>query len=309
MRTESDLSAQEEIAACEFCGAVALHVLARGLHHPRVLSHGPVDIHTCGDCGSMVTWPVPSADALARLYASFDEGIDPTLRRLRQDAPPSAWYAHAARRAARAADVTRDSTFSWMDIGAGAGEIGEELNRNFPAASGISVDWHSRPSGLTNDSRHAWVACDLNASGFADAIGARADIVISLSVWEHVRHPAQFIRNVSALVNPGGTLYLVCPDYGSLAARTMGRHWPYWIPGEHLHVPTQCGAQRCLQRNVTDRTCANAVYVHSVRVPYPFAYVIAFFGLPALGRTLRGLPTVPLPVGALEAGFTGRAQT
>jgi SAM-dependent methyltransferase len=256
----------------------------------------------------MGTWPVPSEAALARLYASFDEGIDPRLRHLRGAAPPTAWYAHAVRHAARAARFAPDANFTWIDLAAGAGEIGERLNASFANAAGVSVDWHARPAKVTASARHDWFTTDLNARGFAAAIGRTSDLVMALSVWEHVRDPAQFIRDACALVNPGGTLYVACPDFGSAAARVLGRKWPFWIPGEHLHVPTRKGARICIARAMAECGIAGQEFVRPVGVPYPLAYVAGYLGLRRLGKLLHAVPSLPLPVGALEAGFSARAR-
>ena len=291
---------------CVFCESAATRTVARDLYHPRVRSHGPVSIYVCDTCGSMGTWPLPSEESLARLYASFDDGIDPALRRLRGDAPPTAWYARAVNHAARAAGYAQGDAFTWIDLAAGAGEIGAILNSKFANASGVSVDWHGRPAKLAAEARHNWIATDLNAPGFARAIGVPADLVIAISVWEHVRDPAQFVRDACAVVNPGGTLYIVCPDFGSAASRMLGRQWPFWIPGEHLHIPTQRGARSCIARAIAERGEHAIGFVRSVGVPYPPAYVAGYLGMSAIGKLLRGFPAVPLPVGALEAGFSAR---
>ncbi|MBI3568460.1 MAG: methyltransferase domain-containing protein [Gemmatimonadetes bacterium] len=295
-----------EPPVCTFCGSGALHRIASDLPHPRVASHPRVDLHECASCGSLVTWPVPSGESLARLYAAFDDGIDPALRRLREETPLSAWYTRAARRAARAAGRSRDESFTWIDVGAGAGEIGAALNREFPNARGVSVDWHGRPPHLGTDARHDWIQTDLNAPTFPAAIGVQADVVISLAVIEHVRSPASFVRGLTALVRPGGTLYVMCPDYGSLAARVLGRRWPFWIPGEHLHVPTRLGILRCIERAADANRIAGRTRVGEVGLPYPLSYVVGFLGWPALARALRPIPAIPLPVGTLEASFTVR---
>jgi SAM-dependent methyltransferase len=256
----------------------------------------------------MGTWPLPSEEALTQLYGSFHDGIDPALRRLRGDAPPTAWYARAVKHATRAAGFSHSAAFTWIDLAAGAGEVGAILNSTFVNATGVSVDWHGRPAKLAADPRHDWIATDLNAPGFAGAIGTPADLVIALSVWEHVRDPAEFVRDASALVKPGGTLYLACPDFGSIAARVLGRKWPFWIPGEHLHVPTRKGARICIARAIAGRGGDAAEFVRPVGVPYPLAYVAGFVRFERFGKLLRGLPAMPLPVGALEAGFSARAR-
>jgi SAM-dependent methyltransferase len=242
------------------------------------------------------------------LFDSFADGSDPALRRRRGDAPPTAWYARAVKHATRAAGFSHSAAFTWIDLAAGAGEVGAILNSTFANATGVSVDWHGRPAKLAADPRHDWIATDLNGPGFARAIGSPADLVIALSVWEHVRDPLQFLRDACAVVNPGGTLYIVCPDFGSAASRLLGRKWPFWIPGEHLHVPTQEGARSCIAHAIAGRGGHAIGFVRPVGVPYPPAYVAGYLGMSAIGTLLRGVPAVPLPVGALEAGFSARAS-
>lgn len=273
--------------------------MARGQRHPRAPTLPPVDIHQCGACGSMVTWPVPQASTLRALYASFDQGIDPRLRALRAALPTRSWYQRAALRAARLAGRSRDDAFTWIDLGAGGGELGAALNVAFPNARGTSVDWGDAPA-VARDARHLWRACDLGVA-FDETLSPPADVVTALSVWEHVRDPAAFVAHAAALVKPGGVLYLVCPDYGSLARRALGRWWPYWIPGEHLHVPTLRGARACLAKGagVADRL----VFARPIGIPYAPAYVAGVAGFPRFARLIRSLPAVPLPVGALEAGI------
>jgi SAM-dependent methyltransferase len=163
----------------------------------------------------------------------------------------------------------------------------------FPNAEGVALDWAARPAGL--DDRVDWRVADLNEDAFADAV-APADLVVSLSVWEHVLDPAAFVRRLLRLVAPGGLLYLVCPDAGSLAFRVLRSRWPYWIPGEHLHMPTADGARRCVERAAP----GSEISVGSVGLPYPPSYVLGFLGLDRLSRWTRSLPAMPLPVGALE---------
>ena len=61
---------------CRFCQSSELVPKHRGLSHPKLPDHGPFDLYVCRDCGSLVTWPVPAADALDRLYAAMDCGVE-----------------------------------------------------------------------------------------------------------------------------------------------------------------------------------------------------------------------------------------
>jgi hypothetical protein len=121
-----------------------------------------------------------------------------------------------------------------------------------------------------------------------------------VSVWEHVLEPGAFASKLLKLVAPGGLLYLVCPDAGSLAHRVLRTRWPYFLPGEHLNMPTRRGARRCLERAAEP---GDSITVDRVGLPYPPAYVLGALGLGRLARWARRLPALPLPVGALEAVF------
>lgn len=280
---------------CRFCEADAPRLTHGGLSHPKRPEHGPFDLYTCRACGSITTWPLPSRDALSALYGSFASGVDATLRDLRHATPLTAWFDTVVRRVSRLGGFRRETAFRWLDVGAGGGELAAALTREFPRASGLALDWSPRPAGL--DERVAWQAADLNDSPI-DA--PQAELVISVSVWEHVLEPAVFLRDLVKLVAPGGLLYVVCPDAGSLAFRVLRTRWPYWIPGEHLNMPTRRGAQRCLERATS---AGDAITVEPIGLPYPPAYVLGFLGLERVARRMRWLPPVPLPVGALEASW------
>jgi len=279
---------------CRFCGSSQLRPIHRGLSHPRRREHGPFDLYACRDCGSLGTWPQPSRAALEALYGAFAGGVDAKLRALRRATPLTAWFDSVMRRTTRLGRFGPDAAFRWLDVGAGGGELAAALARAFPRASRTAIDWSPRPNGL--DPRVAWQVADLNDDAFGASL-RRAKLVISVSVWEHVLEPGAFARELYRLVAPGGLLYLVCPDAGSLAHRVLRTRWPYFLPGEHLNMPTRRGARRCLERAAAP---GDSITVGGVGLPYPPAYVLGALGLDRLARWARPLPALPLPVGALE---------
>jgi SAM-dependent methyltransferase len=66
------------------------------------------------------------------------------------------------------------------------------------------------------------------------ASGARYDVVTMWDVLEHTAAPRAELESAFQLLAPGGSLYLSTVDIGSLAARVMGRRWP-WLMDMHLH--------------------------------------------------------------------------
>ena len=77
------------------------------------------------------------------------------------------------------------------------------------------VDLHTRPVALPPSV--AWHQIDLNQPNFHEQIGGKADVVYATAVWEHVSKPDIFAQNMVKLLNGGGLLYLVCPNYASIA--------------------------------------------------------------------------------------------
>src|SRR6185436_355000 len=251
------------IMHCRFCGSSELRPTHRGLSHPRRREHGPFDLYACRGCGSLGTWPQPSREALDALYGAFAGGVDARLRELRRATPLTAWFDHVMRRTTGLGRFARDAAFRWLVVGAGGGELAAALAREYPRASGTAIDWSPRPDGL--DPSVAWQVADLNDGAFAARDVPQADLVISVSVWEHVLEPGAFARELYQLVAPGGLLYLVCPDAGSLAHRVLRTRWPYFLPGEHLNMPTRRGARRCLERAAGP---GDSITVGGVGLPY-----------------------------------------
>jgi len=276
---------------CPFCGSTSLHRTHLGMTHPRRREHGPFDLYACTVCKSVATDPLPTRAALDALYGSFASGVEGSLRDLRAETPLTAWFSQVVDRAASLGGF--HGAFRWLDVGAGGGELATLLAERYPHATGTAIDWAPRPAGVPE--RVDWQLADLNDPAFK---APQADLVISLSVWEHVLDPEAFVQSLIARVAPGGLLYLVCPDAGSLAARVLRSRWPYFLPGEHLHMPTRDGARRLLKRLAHP---GDDVSVGRVGLPYPPAYVLGFLGLGRVAKLARRLPSVPLPVGAVEA--------
>jgi SAM-dependent methyltransferase len=284
----------DRVARCWFCGGESLEPIGGGHFHPIRHDFGPFDFLRCADCGSALTANPPSAEQLAALYAGFEDGLPESHRRITQDDPQTAWYARCADRIARLTGLGGEDEFHWIDVGAGGGELSALLGARFPHSRGTALDLHERPLALASSSRVEWLRSDVNGR-FADGLQP-ADVVLSTAVWEHVLRPDQFAGELSELVSPGGLLYLVCPNYASIARRVLRTSWPYFTPGEHLNLPTPQGARRCLERAAPG--CAAAS--RPMLLTYTVRYVLRRFGLERLGRLVPAAIGIPLPAGALE---------
>ncbi len=287
--------------ACPYCGESRLKLTHAGVFHRLKRDHGPFDFYLCLACGSGVTFPMPSAAALSALYSSYEAGL-PREQRARMDAGiGEPWHKLCVKRIASIARIPAGASFNWVDIGAGNGEMANLMIRHFPNSRGLAIDLHDRPKTL--ESGIDWVQADLNVENFAQAIHWRAaDLVYATAVWEHLVRPDAFIANVLRLLGPRGTLYLICPNYASLARAVLNTRWPYFSPGEHLTMPSPLGARVCLHRGwaQSQRPGTIAVVSHAICLPYSLSYTAARFGLNFLARSIPHQLEFPLPVGALE---------
>ncbi len=63
-----------------------------------------------------------------------------------------------------------------------------------------------------------------------DLADGSVDAVVIADVIEHVPDPLDMMRRVSALLSPGGVVFVTTPDVGSLVARTLRRWWWSVLP-------------------------------------------------------------------------------
>ena len=274
---------------CFYCTSRDVRLAYAGKYHQRKKDHGPFDFYVCADCGSGLTLPPPSPAALAELYGSFEFGLSKFTRGLLSDNPAAVWHETCVRHLVKLSARARDAAFTWIDVGAGAGEIARKLAEHFPASSGLAIDIHDRPPELAEGPPNVrWQRIDVAHDSFAAELGVKADLVFAIGVWEHVRRPDIFARNMLSLLNPGGIVYMETPNYGSLARRLMGRHWPYFLPGEHLCMPTPKGARLCLSRELAkldDGNRASALAARPILLRYSVRFALAKFSMPAPGAT------------------------
>ncbi len=267
------------VPRCYFCGG---HVRVRytDQFHKVDATFGPFDFGECSDCGSGITLNPPPVERLAEFYARYSEWRPDFYKSAGSEL--DAQYRSYADRL-----LSLMPQGSWLDVGGGYGEVANLLAKKRP--NGMVVDIGPAPEGL----RVPYRSLDLNGLNWNIP---KADFVYSVAVLEHVLNPAQFIAQCAALVRPGGTMVVICPDYGSLARRVLGRKWPYYLPGEHLNVPSRKGARRCLARSGL-----SGIEVRSIAVGYNLRYAVAAAGMPVRVPDV----SLPMPTGILCA--TARA--
>jgi hypothetical protein len=284
---------------CPFCAMAALRRTHTGLYHRLNRNHGPFDFYECANCGSGTTYPMPSAESLDALYQTFSNGLPAENRAAMGNDEGEVWHATCVERIAALRHLTAQSHFSWIEAGAGAGEMARRMASAFPNSSGLAVDRHPRPADLPPGV--TWLQIDLNQPDFHKNIGRKADVVYATAVWEHVSQPGAFAHSMVELLNNGGLLYLVCPNYSSLARKVLDTRWPYFTPGEHLSMPSPRGAEICLRRSFDAAKVTPAlIAARPMLLTYSLFYTANRLGLPFARLIPRGL-RIPMPAGALES--------
>jgi len=139
---------------------------------------------------------------------------------------------------------------SLLDYGAGKGELVAMLRGLLPGTRLVATDLMPRPGAL--DASIAWIQADLNAPIAHEPV----DVVTCSEVIEHLENPRQTMRNLAALLQPGGTLILTTPNQESLRslfalavaghhAEFLGRSYPAHITAllrmDITRIAEECG--------------------------------------------------------------------
>lgn len=293
---------------CMFC-AGHMRLQHMNVFHPFKHDHGPFDIYVCNTCASCQTDPLPSRDSLEALYGSYRDGLPDLHRNITEDDPQTSLYLKCIKRICSLSNRHAQDKFSWLDVGAGGGELSALMAKQFPHSNGTAIDLHSRPASIANMPIE-WQQIDINHENFAAGL-PQFNLIVSIAVLEHVLRPDLFVANLLKLLHPGGMIYLLCPNNASWASRILRRKWPYFTPGEHLSIPTPFGAKQCLQRewNSLQKTDEHVnIHARPLMLPYTLRYVMRRLGANSAGRMLPVGFSLPLPVGALETTFIWTKQ-
>jgi SAM-dependent methyltransferase len=119
------------------------------------------------------------------------------------------------------ADVwARGEPISWLDVGAGFGEVVEAVTRLAPAGSRIQGVEPMHPKAADALSRGLDVI-----NGYLRRDHPKVDIVSSIDVFSHVPEYHGFLQDIRAVLNPGGEFFLETGNLADLEDRAQ-------FPGE-----------------------------------------------------------------------------
>lgn len=206
---------------CDVCGTSAAALLQRGVRNRR-----DVDVYKCSGCGLVRLGPLPTEDELKAYYTdSYREAHEPGL------APEGAYRTELPEARARVERLRPllGPQSSVLELGASSGAFVDSLRPFVKSAVGVEPSvrhrtWARETLGLE-------MLADLS-----DARGRRFDAVVLFHVLEHVRHPVEFLKELSGLLAPGGFLGIEVPnaDDALLSAYKVPAFGPFYYQDAHL---------------------------------------------------------------------------
>lgn len=165
----------------------------------------------CRRCGLAYTNPRPSREDLLKGYA---EVVD------------EAYVSEGSSRSINAhlslATIKRFKTAGrLLEVGAASGYFLNAARVDFDVVGLEPSEWAAKHA-------RERFRLEVHAESLEDAKRFEPgsfDVVALIDVIEHVTDPLGFLRRAADLLKPGGVLYLVTPDIGSLSARLLRGSW------------------------------------------------------------------------------------
>jgi len=164
-------------------------------------------IYRCMDCGFMQCSDLPE---VLPFYESLEDSAYEAGRRER------------SAQARKILEVARklQPNGRLLDIGAGSGMLVEQAMQMGFQAEGVE------PSGWLHEmAKQRNLPVHLGTFP-SPAVAGPFDVITLIDVIEHVTNPVELLQSIAASLSPSGSVIIVTPDVGSLAARVFG--WKWW---------------------------------------------------------------------------------
>lgn len=171
---------------------------------------GGTGVLWCSTCELGLTVPEPRVDYTAYTTAPRDE---------------QRWDRFSAAAVRFVLDAVGD-VGTWLDFGAGSGELVTAVERAGVEALGVDLDDGARRLAAT---RGASIVPSL------DDVGDRTFTIVSAShTIEHVADPVATLRALGRFLEPSGHLLVVQPDFRGLLPRVITGRWNGWGLDQHF---------------------------------------------------------------------------
>ena len=213
------------------------------------------DINRCEKCKSAFVSPAPSEEYLKEFYGgemnSHGGNFDNTdaqknyelILNLEDSFPNS--RVDAKRIASLCKKFSMGNDF--LDVGAGCGFFTNEA---------ISVGFNCK--AIEAGSNNCKVFKLMNGfepfnqmfdEKFAEDNSNKFDVVLLSQVLEHIANPQSAIKNIKAVLKPGGICVIAVPHFGSIVSKLQGKKDMFIIPPEHLNFFSLSGLNQAFKNN------------------------------------------------------------
>jgi 2-polyprenyl-3-methyl-5-hydroxy-6-metoxy-1,4-benzoquinol methylase len=187
------------------------------------------DLYKCTECQHIFVWPIPSIEALKRIY-SFANSYQVQDRRIFDE---NTDFSEKMRESLKQIEKFCPRRGRLLDVGCSSGKLLWLARRNRWSVCGVE---------LSTDT--AQIAID---NGLCVSVGELASADYPLSFFdaihlgdfiEHVRDPADVLSRVSAFLKPDGVIMLVTPNHDAIfPLLTLWLHRLFNMPWSHATPP------------------------------------------------------------------------
>lgn len=216
-----------------------------GARHEPAFDKGGFTYALCRDCDTLFVSPRPSFESLVALYADsastefwVKEFFAPMAEARREKIfRPRARFVAEQFPELKAARVG--------DIGAGFGLFLEELRALWPEADSVAVE----PSvGMAKILREKRITVLEQMLEDVPLSAANFDLLTAFELFEHLHDPLAFLRQVHALLRPGGYAYLTTLNGQGFDIQLFWERSKSVSPPHHLNFLNPGAMSKLLQR-------------------------------------------------------------
>ena len=212
----------------------------------KLTKSGAYGIWRCESCQSGFVWPRPDDSELTALYASPAYG---SLTRKQADSIDTAYYPSSWGDAEtiinRCVRLAKGRCF--LDVGAGNGTFSYVATKRGFRVSAIEPNENARiVFSEVNGFRPQEGLFD---RAFAAQMRCSYDVTLLSQVLEHMPHPLDTVKNLHAVLRPGGIAAIAVPHFGSLLSRLQGINDMFVSPPEHLNFLSRRGLTELFLKN------------------------------------------------------------
>lgn len=218
---------QGNYPACVVCGGEEIPVLT-GLVDTRFGVPGEYSACKCLACGLEQIFPCPKPDELKTLYERFynfggESGT--TYTRWRDWFFTSPIYRMWTLLDGDGSFHGRKGKGRLLDIGCNEGRGLKIYRQNGFSPEGLELN----PKAADVARRAGFTVHDMLIENFRPS--DRYDVVVLSNVLEHSLNPKAMLEHIADILNPGGQIWISCPNSQSWLRKLFGAAWINW------HVP------------------------------------------------------------------------